>query len=131
LLLLPLRLEVGQPFDFRPLVSFGLALLASGASFIAMGVFFSSLTKNQIISAVLTFMGMMILICLYFLGFFLTRDEGFMGVLKAFFKSMSFIDMCSKRIRGKFSLKDFVYHLPAAVFWLSLTVKVLEARRWT
>jgi ABC-2 type transport system permease protein len=131
LFLLALRLETGQPFDYRPVLAFGLALFASACSFIAMGVFFSSLTSNQIISAVLTFLGMMILICLYFLGSMLTADEGIVGVLKNVFKAMSFIDMWFDTIRGKLALKDVAFHFSAAVFWLFLTVKVLESRRWT
>src|SRR5262249_43161346 len=70
--LLAMRLETGKPFDFRPLLGFAVVLFASGASFCAMGVFFSSLTNNQIVSAALTFMGMMVLIAFYFFGFILT-----------------------------------------------------------
>ena len=136
--LLSLRLEVGKPFDFRPLLAFGLALLASGASFVAMGLFFSSLTKNQIVSAALTFMGMMVLIAFYFFEDF---DPGSLSVLgigdktfeivKAAIRAMSFIDMWIEAIRGKIWLKDVCFHMSAALMWLFMSVKVLEARRWS
>src|SRR5262249_28116612 len=58
LFLIALRLEGGAPFDSRPLPGFYLALAASGAAFVAMGLFFSVLTKNQIVAAVFTFVGM-------------------------------------------------------------------------
>ena len=37
LYLIALRVEGGQPFDYRPLLSFYLAVGASGAAFIAIG----------------------------------------------------------------------------------------------
>ena len=51
-------MEAGKEFDYRPLISFYLALLFCGSGFISMGLFFSSLTKSQIIGAMLTFVGM-------------------------------------------------------------------------
>ncbi|MFL5341932.1 MAG: ABC transporter permease [Gemmataceae bacterium] len=136
--LLALRLEAGKPFDFRPLLAFALALLASGASFIAMGLFFSSLTNNQIVAAALTFMGMMVMIAFYFfaglnvstLGIFGTDPKSFEGVKEAI-RTMSFIDMWIDAIRGKILVKYLAFHLSAAVIWLLMTVKVLEARRWS
>src|SRR5262249_32277174 len=55
LLLVGLRVTGGKAFDYQPMLSFFIALLVSGAGFISMGLFFSSLTRNQIASAVLTF----------------------------------------------------------------------------
>ena len=141
--LLAMRLETGKPFDFRPLLGFTVVLFASGASFCAMGVFFSSLTNNQIVSAALTFMGMMVLIAFYFFGFILTPGflsflrvgelsfgERLFDALKAAMKTMSFIDTWDEAIRGKIWLKDIAFHCSAAVMWLWMTVKVLESRRW-
>ena len=42
------RYEVNQPFDYRPLLSFYVALAAQGLAFVGMGLFFSSMTDNQI-----------------------------------------------------------------------------------
>src|SRR5207248_7735000 len=136
--LVAFRLEAGKPFDFRPLLAFGLALFASGASFVAMGLFLSSLTTNQIVSAALTFMGMMVLIGFYFFEDFGISSLSFLGIgektfeaIKAGVKTMSFIDMWIDAIRGKVWLKDVTFHLSAAVMWLLMTVKVLESRRWS
>ena len=136
--LVALRLEAGKAFDFRPLLAFGLALFASGAGFVAMGLFFSSLTNNQIVSAALTFMGMMVLIGLYFfqefnlgsLSIFGTDEKSFEGIKEAV-KTMSFIDLWFEAIGGKILLKYVAFHLSAAVIWLLMTVKVLKARRWS
>src|SRR5690606_34272459 len=50
LYLLAIPIAGGNYFDYQPLISFSLALAVSGAGFIAVGLFFSSLTRNQIVS---------------------------------------------------------------------------------
>ncbi len=75
LFLVALRLEGGQEFDIRPLIGFWIALAFSGAAFVAMGMFFSSLSRDQIVAAVLAFMGMMILISLLFIDRLLRGND--------------------------------------------------------
>jgi ABC-type transport system involved in multi-copper enzyme maturation permease subunit len=126
LFLIPLRIEGGKPFDVLPLVSFFLALLCSGAAFVSMGLFFSSLTRNQIVAAVLTFMGMIVLI-----GFFIVVRSGIAGPnASAALRPFSFIHLWNDSLGGKLFLRDVVGHLSLAVFWLFLTVKVIESRKW-
>jgi len=131
LLVLALRLEGGQEFDVRPMIGFLLALAACGASFTAMGMFFSSLTRDQIISAALTFMGMMFLVGFYFLQRDLRGTDEITTAVKSITKGMSFIHMWIDATEGKLYIRDVVYQLCAAVFWLFATVKVLEFRRWS
>jgi gliding motility-associated transport system permease protein len=131
LFLVALRLESGQAFDYRPLLTFLLALLTCGANFIALGLFFSSLTRNQIIAAVLCFMGMVIMVGLFFLNRQLKAGEGFGGSIKPVIRTTSFVNMWIDAGFGKLWLRDVVYHISAAVIWLFLSIKVLEARKWT
>src|SRR6516225_3379342 len=53
LYLIGLRVEGGQPFDYRPILSFFVAVIFTGATFVSMGLFFSSLTQNQVAAAIL------------------------------------------------------------------------------
>jgi ABC-type transport system involved in multi-copper enzyme maturation permease subunit len=131
LYLLPLRLEGGQPFDFQPMIGFTLALLVCGAAFTAMGVFFSSLTSNQIISAALTFMGMMILIGFYFAAGRISGVGALATAARSVMRALSFIDMWFEATGGKLYVRDAITQLCVAVFWLFATVKVLEFRRWS
>jgi ABC-type transport system involved in multi-copper enzyme maturation permease subunit len=124
--LVPLRVEGGQPFDVMPLVSFFLALTCSGAAFIAMGLFFSSLTRNQIVAAVLTFMGMMVLLAFYLLV--VNRILG--SATTTAVRQFSFINLWLDSLGGKLYLRDLLGQLSLAALWLFLTVKVLESRKW-
>lgn len=127
LYLIPLRIEGGQPFDYRPLLSYYLAMAACGSSFIGMGIFFSSLTKNQIVAAVLTFTGMF--------GMLLTiivKGMDFLpNGLKVGLGKLDYFSLWQSALGGQLLVSDVLIHLSLAAFWLFLTVKVLEARKWS
>jgi ABC-type transport system involved in multi-copper enzyme maturation permease subunit len=126
LFLVPLRVEGGQPFDYYPLLGFFVALLISGAEFVAMGLFFSSLTRNQIAAAILTVLGMLLLLGVWVVSFYAPQGGKWHTVLKY----LSFADLWSDSLTGRLVLKNLMFPLSAAVFWVFLTVKVLEARKW-
>lgn len=125
--LLHLRIESGKVFEYRPLISFYLALLATGASFVSMGLFFSALTKNQIIAAALTFLGMSLWIGL----FLVTRLVPETSSKYVIFSHLSFVQLWAESLQGRLHLRDLFIHLSIAVFWTFMTVKVVEARRWS
>jgi len=131
LYLVAMRVETGTAFDTRPLDSFFYALVASGAGFLAMGVFFSSLTRNQIAAAVLTGAGMLLMFGLFFAWRQASRDWGQTDTRTLLLAQVSFLNLWIDSLSGKLIPKNLLFHLSAAVFWLFLTVKVLEARKWT
>jgi ABC-type transport system involved in multi-copper enzyme maturation permease subunit len=127
LYLIALRVGGGQPFDYRPVLAFYIALAASGAGFIAMGVFCSSLTRNQIAAAILSFVGMLVLTMFAVLP---DMVEKYYPNLAILFIHLSYYDLWSNAVRGNLTLRDLLFHISAAIFWLFLTVKVLESRKW-
>jgi ABC-2 type transport system permease protein len=127
LYLLAIPLAGGGPFDYRPLIGFYLVLAITGAGFISMGLFFSSLTRNQIISAVLTF------VCLVGLTFVhrladleSTNKEG----MRALAEHLSYIVLWSLALGGHMAPKLLTFYLSMSGLFLFLTVKVVEARKW-
>jgi ABC-type transport system involved in multi-copper enzyme maturation permease subunit len=126
--LIALRWEGGNEFDYRPILSFFIALACSGAGFVSMGLFFSSLTRNQLTAAILTFVGMLLLLFIYFLK---GDDESAQtNIWTMMLSHISYIDLWFKSLQGRLASRDLVFHLSATVFWLFLTVKVLESRKW-
>jgi ABC-type transport system involved in multi-copper enzyme maturation permease subunit len=127
LFLVSLRVEGGQPFDYRPLLSFFIGLAVSGAGFVSMGLFFSSLSRNQIVAAVLSFMGMMMMISMFFVIQVLSPGSAWNTLLS----HVSFITLWQSNVEGKLVPRDLLFPISATVLWLFLTVKVLEARKWS
>ena len=115
-------------FDYLPLLSFNLVLLAVSAGFISMGLFFSSLTHNQIIAAVLTFVGMIAYLAAYLMKFQLELSPG--SVWFEVLSYISYLDLWLNALRGIFTPRYLVFHLSVTVFFLYATTKVLEARKW-
>ena len=119
-----------MPFDYRPLLSFYVCLMAQGLAFVGMGLFFSTLTRNQIIAAVLTFVGMM-----FFLLCYIFRIQQTSTGVPSFFQTalarLSFFHMWQESLAGRLPLRDVLLFSSLGLFWLFLSVKVLETRKWS
>ncbi len=129
LCLVSLRIEGGEPFEYRPVLIFYMMLAFLGANLLSMGLFFSSLTKNQIIAAVMTVVGMM----LFLAAFFIIARQGNSqagSALVPILNHVSYIDLWINSLQGEITPKYYLYQLSATIFWTFLTVKVLESRRW-
>ena len=114
-------------FDVGPVISLGIGLTSMGMMLVAIGLFFSSLTRNQIVSAVLTFAAVFLLIVLTQAGyaFALFRRSSWAEAIlfvSVYHQVMTFAS-------GQLDLRFLALHLSAAVLLLYLTVKILEYRR--
>ncbi len=119
------RVFGGEEFDYRPLLSFLLALTVSGAALLAMGLFFSSLTSNQIVAAVLTFAGLIAQML------FLSLPDIFgPGGFSEMLSNYSFLELWWNASQGFIALRFFVFQASYAVFFLFLTYLVLSSRKW-
>jgi hypothetical protein len=130
LFLVYLRIDGGKPFDYRPLLSFFIGLCVTGAGFLAMGVFFSSLTRNQIASFLLTAVGMLSLTSLFVARYMVEQKVGMESGWVTFLTHISYLDIWINTLDGKLQPRYLLFFASMAVLWLFLTVKVLEARRW-
>lgn len=101
------------------------AMLLLGAAFIAVGVFISSLTENQMASAVASFLALMLLYMIDSIGS--TISVSFISEL---FISLSFYSRYLEFTMGIFNLSSVVFYLSAAFLFNFFTVRVLEKRRW-
>lgn len=126
--LLALRIFGDAEFDYRPLLSFYLTMAACGSAFVAMGLFFSGLTRNQIISAVLTFVGMLVFLSFLFLE---SAVRSASGKLADIVHSASFVHYWDESARGFVSPAFLCAEFSIAAFFLYLTVQVLSARKWS
>jgi len=95
-----------------------------GAVFIAIGLFASSLTANQIVAAVLTFMMLLLLWLIGAAGDFASPP------LADIFRYMAVDTYYSDFTRGVVDTKAVVYYLSVVAVFLFATVRSLETRRW-
>jgi ABC-2 type transport system permease protein len=113
----------GQP-DWRALLVGYLGLILMGASFLSLGAFLSSTTKNQIVAATLTFGCFLMLWVMEWVSYF---SFGPMGTAIAYLSITSHFESFAK---GVIELKDVVYYLSMIALGLFLTARSMESLRW-
>ncbi len=123
--LIVLRFVGGAAFDYRPLLSYFLAVAACGVSFVAFGVFVSSLTRNQVMAAVATFAVLFAMFLTLLVKNLEVADEW-----KVVLAKLDYATLWGDALTGKLPVPETCIQLSLGVFWLFLTTKVLEARRW-
>ncbi|TFE69875.1 ABC transporter permease [Methylacidiphilum sp. Yel] len=101
-----------------------LMLLLIGMFFISIGLFVSSLTKNQIIAAILSFALIFLIFSVSFLIYL-----GIGGQTREMISYLSFLDQMDTFSRGIFDSRPVVLLGSATFFFLFLTEKILEWRR--
>ncbi len=124
-LTLPLTLNyLGNP-DNGVILAGYLGLLLTGAAYLSIGLFISSITKNQIIAFILGVVSMFLLtaiandLILFSLPGFLVPVFQYISLAKHF-ESIS---------HGVLDLHDVVYYFSVIIFFLFLNVRVLELRK--
>jgi gliding motility-associated transport system permease protein len=126
--LVSLRYFGNEEFDYRPILSFNVALAAISAGFISMGLFCSSMTSNQIVAAVFTFVGMMTHLVLYIAH----RNGWFAGTpIQDAIQYVNFVHVWIESLFGTMSPRYLIFHVSLTIFFLFGTVKILEARKWS
>lgn len=114
----------GDP-DFGPIITGYLGILLLGASFLAIGVFTSSLTQNQVIAYVA---GLVILILLW-IADAAGGIAGFGPVANAL-SYLAITQHYDNFFRGIVDSADIVYSLSIVAVSLFLATQILQTRRW-
>ncbi len=96
-----------------------------GASFLAVGVFASSLTENQVIAAVISFVA---LLTMWIIDYLASFTGGIIAVVLNWFSLFSrYYDFNI----GILDLAPVIYYISFISVFLFLTVRIIERRRWT
>lgn len=122
--LYPLIVALWGELETAAVLTGYLGLFLIGIAFISLGLFFSSLTENQIVAAVASF-GAFIL--------FLTIgwSSEFVGPpLNKVLIHLSILNHFSNFAKGIIDTSDLIYYLNFIFLCLFLTSRVLESRRW-
>lgn len=102
----------------------GLVLL--GAAFISIGIFTSSISKNQIVALLLS-----ILLCIFFyLGFEWIAAFGTENSAGYFIRQLGIQEHYNSISRGLIDTRDVVYYGVLIVFFMALSELKLSARKW-
>ncbi len=103
-----------------------IGLLFLGASFVAVGIFSSSVTNNPIISFILA----VFLSLIFYIGFDFVYSLDLFGSIDLLVKSLGINAHYTSMSRGVVDTRDLIYFVSLTVFFVLLTKLSLESRKW-
>ena len=113
----------GNP-EWKPIATGYLGLILMGGCFLSLGLFISSLTRNQIIAGMATF-------AVFLLFWIVNWMSTFSGpTMQDVLNYLSITDHMNDFTRGVLDTKHFVYYLSFIAFSLFLTVRAVDSERW-
>ena len=119
----PIVLMVFDHPDVGPILTGYLGLFLLACAFIAVGIFCSSVTENQIVAAVLAFVSLVI----FWILNFVTRSEAWYGKLAQY---ASIYQRFDDFTQGVINLNDAFYSVSFTFFALFIAGIVLQSQRW-
>jgi len=120
---LGLLFAYGHP-EWKPIVTAYIGLLLMGGCFISLGLFISSLTKNQIVAGMVTFAVFLLLWVITWIGSFSgpTVDK--------VTQYLSIVDHYDDFGKGVLDTTHLIYYVSFITFGLFLTAKSVDSERW-
>lgn len=131
-LLLPLlaqlvALEAVASPDYGPAATGILGLLLVGGLYLAVGVFASAFTQNQVVAFLIT----VFILSIPGLGLSFVKDSPFLAERWQTAAAYCSVEMQYRDFaKGVVDVRNFAYFLSGAALFLFLAVKTLESRRW-
>ncbi len=122
-LALPLILEIGGKVDWGMMLTGYLGLLLAGMAFIALGVFASSLTSNQIAAAIIAACLLLFFWLVGWMSYSVSQSLG--DVLKHLSVRENYVDFG----KGIIDTKSVIYFLSLTFVGLFLSIRNVENRR--
>lgn len=123
---MPLLILVNGKITFSQLLVGYMGLLLLGGASIAMGLFASSLSKQQLVAATVAaaINGIFVL--------FFPLAKKLDAPLRGVFENLDLwhVHFQGGFMQGVFNLKDFVFYVAIIYFFLLLATKTMEAKRW-
>ena len=103
-----------------------IALLLVGLVFIAIGLFVSSLTENQLTAAIGTIAIIIVLLAIGLVNSLIPSDYA----IRFVFDAISIFTRFQNFTNGIFDVASFIYYISVAAVFLYLTIRIYDRRRY-
>jgi ABC-2 type transport system permease protein len=113
----------GDP-AWGPILTGYLGLLLYGVAILALGLFISTLTENQIVAGVLSFGAILLLWMVDVLA------QGSTATTRTVLEYLSILGHLDDFIRGVLGTSDVVFYLSLMALGLFLTYRSIDSMRW-
>jgi len=120
-----LMLRRYTPLDWGPILTGYLGTWLLGGVLIAIGVLASSVTRNQVIAAVIGFVAMLFLFAIGFLDMFVTDPQA-----DQFVQHLSLLEHFREFAKGILDSRPIVFYASLTLTSLFLTIRTVSNPRW-
>jgi ABC-2 type transport system permease protein len=129
LLLLPQIIAINHyvTLDWHVVFTYYLGFALLIITFLSIGLFFSSITNSTVVAMFLSYG---LLIFLWLVEAVLQRISYELGYVGNFFLQMSLTSHLASFAKGVLSVSDLLFYLSVPAFFIFITLKQLEARKW-
>lgn len=118
-----LLFALGTP-EVMPILTGYLGLLLLGAAFIALGLFTSSLSENQIVAASIA---LALLFCFWLMSYSVLLVSPGLGRILSY---LAITEHLGSLAKGVLDSEDLIYYFNFTGLFLFLTLRSLESKRW-
>lgn len=108
------------------LLNYSIGMLLIGVVYVAIGLFISSITENQLIAAIGTIGMLIVLLVIAFVNQFIDFYP-----VRAVLNWISIYTRFSSFTSGVFDISAVFYYLSIAFIFLFMTIRIYEKRRWS
>jgi ABC-2 type transport system permease protein len=123
---MPILIKVNGKITAAQVVIGYLGMMLLGAATLAIGLFASAMTRQQLIAAVVAAALVVVMCFIHLLGS--KVDPPLKDVLEQI--DLWWVHYQYGFMKGILNLKDVIYYVAATYFFLLLSIKTLEAKRW-
>lgn len=127
--ILIVRHYTGEPgaFDAGAIISTYIGIILLGGVYVSLGCFASSITRSQVTAAMIS---LVLGASLFFVGFLGDQVPGIAPWQAELFSSLALFEQMHDFARGIVDTRPVVLLVSLTVFFLYLTLRVVESRRW-
>lgn len=116
---------LGKP-DIGVIIGSYIGALFLGSAYLAIGLFISSLTENQVVAFIISLAVIFVLLLIGIAPVWLNA----VGPIVSVADYVSLLSHFNNVTRGVIDSRDVVYYLSVIVLFLYLNIKNIEARKW-
>ena len=116
---------LGKP-DFGVIVGSYVGALFLGSAYLAIGLYISSLTENQVVAFIISLAVIFVLLLIGIAPVWLNA----LGAIVSVCEYVSLLSHFNNVTRGVIDSRDVIYYASVIVLFLYLNIKNIEARKW-
>jgi ABC-2 type transport system permease protein len=114
-------------FDVGVVGSTFLGIVLLGGLFVSLGCCASALTRSQVSAAMITLMACA---CIFCVGVLADRSPGQSGWQAQLLSSLGFFEQMHDFARGVIDTRPIILYVSLTLFFLFVTLRIVESRRW-